>query len=160
MILVILGICILLVIVGVILLKRDIDVGDFALSAIIGMTLVFIFATSTLIFIVCTCGYINDVSQSIVIDERIAMYQEENKSIETSINTIVQNYKDYEKDVFINTKNESIVVVATQIYPELKSNKLVKNQMDIYVANNKKIKQLKDKQLDYKVSKWWLYFGG
>lgn len=160
MILVILGICILLVILGFIFIKRDIDVGDFSLSAIIGMTLVFIFAIGTIISTVCTCSYISDVSQSIVIDERIAMYQEENKSIETSINTIVQNYKDYEKDVFINTKNESIVVIATQLYPELKSNKLVKNQMDIYVANNKKIKQLKNKRLDYKISKWWLYFGG
>lgn len=156
MILVILGISILLVILGIILIRKDCSNVQWG----IGSSLVFIFSLGVLISIVCGCICIYDASQSMVIDERIAMYQEENKSIETSINTIVENYQDYEKDVFNNVKNESIIVIATQIYPELKSNELVKKQLDIYVANNKKIKQLKTQQLDYKVSKWWLYFGG
>lgn len=156
MILVILGISILLVILGIILIRKDCSNVQWG----IGFILVFIFSLGVLISIVCGCICIYDASQSMVIDERIAMYQEENKSIETSINAIVENYQDYEKDVFANVKNESIIVIATQIYPELKSNELVKKQLDIYVANNKKIKQLKTQQLDYKVSKWWLYFGG
>lgn len=156
MLLVILGISILLVVLGIILICKDYSDTQWG----IGMTLIFIFGVSALVSIVCVGICAHDASQSIVIDEKIAMYQEENKSIESSISTIVENYQDYEKDVFANAKNESIVVVATQLYPELKSNELVKKQLDIYVANNKKIKQLKNKKLDYKVSKWLLYFGG
>jgi hypothetical protein len=44
------------------------------------------------------------------------------------------------------------------MYPELKSDTLVQNQMNIYVANNQKIKDLKEQQINYEVSKWWLYF--
>ena len=156
MILVILGISILLVILGIILICKSYSDTQWG----IGMTLIFIFGVSIFVSIVCGCPCAYDASQSMIIDEKIAMYQEENKSIESSISTIVENYQDYEKDVFANAKNESIVVVATQLYPELKSNELVKKQLDIYVENNKKIKQLKNKKLDYKVSKWWLYFGG
>lgn len=46
------------------------------------------------------------------------------------------------------------------LYPELKSDKLVQKQINIYVDNNKKIKILKEKQINGKVLKWWLYFGG
>lgn len=156
MLLVILGICILLVILGIILICKNYSDTLWG----IGLALVFIFSVGTLVSIGCGGQCVYNIAQSRIIDEKIAMYETENKSIESSISTIVENYQDYEKDVFANAKNESIVVVATQLYPELKSNELVKKQLDIYVANNKKIKQLKNKKLDYKVSKWLLYFGG
>ena len=35
---------------------------------------------------------------------------------------------------------------------------LVQGQMVVYVENNKKIKELKEMQINYKVDKWWLYF--
>ena len=70
-------------------------------------------------------------------------YESENKSIETSISTIVENYKDYEKEIFENVKQDSYVTIAMQMYPELKSNDLVKNQIDVYTKNNEKIKSLK-----------------
>ena len=44
-------------------------------------------------------------------------------------------------------------------FPELKSNELVKKQMDVYVCNNDKIKKLKEEKLEYSVARWWLYFG-
>lgn len=51
------------------------------------------------------------------------------------------------------------MMIATQIYPELKANELVMRQMDVYTANNDKIRQLKEEKLNSQVSKWWLYFG-
>lgn len=156
MLLVILGICILLVILGIILMCKSYSDTLWG----IGLVLVIIFSIGTLVSIGCGGEYVYNIAQSRIIDEKIAMHETENKSIESAISTIVENYQDYEKDVFANAKNESIVVIATQIYPELKSNELVKKQLDIYVENNKKIKQLKNKKLDYKVSKWLLYFGG
>lgn len=100
------------------------------------------------------------VPKSNIIDDKIAMYQQENKSIETSISKVVENYKDYEKEVFKDVKPDAYIAVATQVYPELKSNELVKQQIKLYTDNNKKIKELKEEKLDYRVLKWWLYFGG
>ena len=46
------------------------------------------------------------------------------------------------------------------MYPELKSDKLVEEQISVYEENNKKIRELKEDKIDLKVKKWWLYFGG
>ena len=46
------------------------------------------------------------------------------------------------------------MMIATQIYPELKANELVMKQMDVYTANNDKIRQLKEEKLNSQVSKW------
>ena len=99
------------------------------------------------------------LSGRLTINEKISMYESENKSIETSISTIVENYKDYEKEIFKNVKQDSYVTIAMQMYPELKSNDLVKNQIDVYTKNNEKIKSLKLEKINYKPIAWWLYFG-
>ena len=39
------------------------------------------------------------------------------------------------------------MMITTQIYPELKANELVMRQMDVYTANNDKIRQLKEEDL-------------
>ena len=44
--------------------------------------------------------------------------------------------------------------------PELKSDKLVEEQISVYEENNKKIRELKEDKINLKVKKWWLYFGG
>lgn len=45
-------------------------------------------------------------------------------------------------------------------YPELRSNELVKKQVETYEKNNRKITKLEEDEIDYNVIKWWLYFGG
>ncbi len=97
-------------------------------------------------------------------DKKIEMYEQENNNIQSSISEIVENYKDYE----IKTQEKSLenmkpqnldVMLVTQIYPDLKSNELVVKQIEVYSANNDKIKQLKEEKLDNQIAKWWLYFG-
>ncbi len=105
-----------------------------------------------------------NISKLQVSDRKIAMYQEENNNIQTQITDIVDNYMKYESDTYdkslknIDLKN-SDVVVLTQLYPNLKSDEMVKTQIEIYQKNNETIKKLKEEKLDYEVSKWWLYFG-
>ena len=82
----------------------------------------------------------------------------ENSKIEESINDTVENYMRYEKDTYSQFKVDD-VFAAVNLYPELKSDELVKSQMDIYVANNEKIKELKEDKIDASVIRWWLYFG-
>ena len=61
---------------------------------------------------------------------KIDMYEEENQKIETDISTLK--------------------------YSEL----IINQEIRIYVQNNTKIKELKEKQIDINTYKWWLYFGG
>ena len=45
------------------------------------------------------------------------------------------------------------------LIPTLKSDTLVQKQIEVYVANNDKIKELKEEKIDLSKSKWKLYFG-
>jgi hypothetical protein len=93
-----------------------------------------------------------------VIDDKIAMYYDENTKIENQISTIVKEYQNYETEIFADIKPEESVALVS-LYPELKSNTLVQKQIEIYTENNQKIKELKEQKLDYKPIAWWLYFG-
>ena len=95
-------------------------------------------------------------SSGFTIDDKIKMYQEENKNIEEQITTIVNNYQGYEKDIISNVADMEVLLIKI---PELKSSELVKTQMNIYIENNKKIKELKEEKINMKIGKWLLYFG-
>ncbi len=96
---------------------------------------------------------------SMTVDEKIAMYEEENAKIELQIAETVKQYQAYENEIFMEVSpDDSVMVVAA--YPELKSDELVQQQIQIYFANNEKIKELKEDKIDLEVKKWLLYFGG
>lgn len=99
------------------------------------------------------------VSNGRTIDEKISMYQEENTKIEKQIDTLVSNYMNYESNTYEKFKSESSITLVS-MYPELKSDKLVEEQISVYEENNKKIRELKEDKINLKVKKWWLYFGG
>lgn len=92
-----------------------------------------------------------------VIDEKIAIYQEENEKIENQIDALVKNYMDYESATYAEFKDKDAITLIT-LYPELKSDKLVEKQLEIYNSNNKKIKKLKTEKLDYSISLWLICF--
>ena len=98
------------------------------------------------------------ISNLSVIDQKIAMYEQENTKIEQQIETAVTSYQQHEKDVFTEVKPDSYIQLVS-IYPELKSDTLVKEQIKTYQSNNKKIKELKVTAINGNVKRWWLYFG-
>lgn len=104
--------------------------------------------------IITTCCAIN----SSTLDERIAMYQEENQIIELQIADVVKQYQEYETGIFTEVApDKSIALVA--LYPELKSDSLVQKQIEVYVDNNTKIKELKEALITARLTRWWAYFG-
>ena len=109
--------------------------------------------------IVAICIIAPKVATAKIYDEKIAMYQEENRQIEEQIDTIVKEYLKHEKEVFEDAKTESSPITLVTLYPELKSDKLVSKQINIYVMNNEKIKQLKEEKINIAKEKWILYFG-
>lgn len=93
------------------------------------------------------------------LDSKIAMYTEENENIETEMNSLVEQYMNYESGTYGELKGESSITLVS-LYPELKADTLVTKQIEVYIANNEKIKKLKEKKINLSVKKWWLYFGG
>lgn len=149
------------------------------------LTIMGICAALTLIFIICcvasdadvfvglsgfcaggflVCGIVAiclgiSVSKLNVIDDKIALYEEQNTAIETQIAEVVKQYQKYETDIFTEVAPESAITLVA-MYPELKSDALVESQIDLYVANNEKITELREQKINGSIQRWWLYFGG
>lgn len=98
------------------------------------------------------------VKDGAVIDEKIAMYKKENTKIENQMDILVSQYMKFETDTYGELKNESSITLVS-LYPDLKSDELVKKQIEVYESNNKEIREMKEKKINLKVLKWWLYFG-
>ena len=91
-------------------------------------------------------------------DDKIAMYEQENAAIEQSVDVLVKDYYKHESDTYSSLKPENAVLFASA-YPELQSNELATKQLEIYVDNNNKIKELKEDQINLSKNRFWLYFG-
>lgn len=148
MIFVILGLSVLITIFALII--DDVDISTF-----MGSAGIFLFITSLVVAIILGIG----VKNHSVIDDRIAMYEEENAKIEEQISVVVKEYMEFEADVFADVSPDSAITLIS-LYPELKSDTLVASLIDVYLDNNDTIKFLKEKQIRGSVLKWWLYFGG
>ena len=153
MILVILVVCIGLIALGGFIISRwDFDCeflgGATLATGIVGSAIAMIAA-----LVLCFC-----VADLAVIDEKIAMYQEENAKIEQQIAETVKQYQEYESDIFTEVAPDSAIALVA-LYPDLKSDALVQSQIDVYIKNNEKIKSLKEDKINGSVNKWWLYFG-
>lgn len=92
------------------------------------------------------------------IDVKIQMYTEENKVIETRIDSLVEKYMNYESDTYKELKDDDAIALVS-LYPELKADELVQKQIGVYMENNAKIKELKEEKINASISRWWLYFG-
>ena len=80
-------------------------------------------------------------------EQKITMYQEENKKIESQVDVVVQKYMAHEDSTFKTAKNESAMTLV------------VKEQIKIFNNNNAKIKELKEDQIDVTTARFWVYFG-
>ena len=101
---------------------------------------------------------ISSLIQGRTLDDKIAMYESENAAIEQSVDVLVKDYYKHESDTYSSLKPENAVLFASA-YPELQSNELATKQLEIYVDNNNKIKELKEDQINLSKNRFWLYFG-
>lgn len=144
MIIVILLICL----IGGVIVVGATDVDEFYFIPVAGFAVSFI--------ALCILIVVN--SAMLPLEDKIAMYEEENAKIEMQIADIVNEYQEFEKGIIGDVKTDSAITMI-QLYPELTSNTLVQSQIEIYVDNNNQIKQLKCELLNRRVVRWWLYFG-
>ena len=88
-------------------------------------------------WLICLIALIWNISTIVdgrVIDQKIEMYTEENKVIETQIETVVSKYMEYESETLTDLKTDSAITLVS-LYPELKSDELVKTQIETYQRN-------------------------
>lgn len=111
-----------------------------------------------LVVVIVTLFTVGDLVELSVIDEKIAMYESENVSIESKMNDLVKNYMQYENDTLKSFASESSITLIT-LYPDLKSDQLIQKQLETYINNNETIKLLKLQKINNTKAKWWLYFG-
>ncbi len=149
MILLILGIFVVLAIVTYAAFKDDWDM-DWIPAAMIVLTVI--------CFIIAIVLGV-EVSLGSTIQNKIDMYTEENEHIENDIAAMVEQYMGYEGQVMDKASSESALTLVN-LYPDLKTSELVNQQIQIHTDNNTKIKELREKQINLNVMKWWLYFGG
>lgn len=123
-----------------------------------GLLGIFVGSMPLAVCVVVAISLAVQVSNLSVIDQKIAMYEQENAKIEQQIETSITAYQQHEKDVFTEVKPDSYIQLVS-VYPELKSDTLVKEQIKTYQSNNKKIKELKVTAINGNVKRWWLYFG-
>lgn len=93
-----------------------------------------------------------------VIDDKIKLYEKQNKNIEEKIEIVVKQYMDFEKDTFKELKSDTYINLVN-LYPELKTDKMIQQQIDLYIKNNEEITALKESKIDETIYKWWIYFG-
>lgn len=149
MIIVILVLGILMAVWGI---KLELD------EPIVGVAFQIIGAVVSLASIIVVVLLLGCVVDRVGIDEKIAMYEEENTKIEQQIADVVNQYQKYESGIFTEVAPEGVMTLVT-LYPELKSDTLVQSQIEVYIENNKAIKELKSMTINASFYRWWLYFG-
>ena len=92
-------------------------------------------------------------------DELIQIYTEENKEVERKLENAVQIYMQHEKDIMINVAPDTDTISLISLYPDLKSDKLVESEIETYIDNNNKIKELKADRTMKSTYKFLLFFG-
>ena len=92
------------------------------------------------------------------IDEKITLYEQENRVIEEKVELSVSTYLKYEQETLIALTPENAGNFLF-LYPELSADTMIKEQIATYQANHRAIVQLKVDKINVTKLKWWLYFG-
>lgn len=161
MFILILGLAVIAMVVCIIISSKTEQSVYYELFSVHGLFFFLAWAFGVIAFamIVTICCIAPKIATASTIDDKIAMYQEENAVIEQDIDRIVEEYIKHEHDTFTDLKTEESSITLVTLFPELKSDTLVQQQLEFYVANNEKIRTLREEKIDIVKLKWLLYFG-
>lgn len=98
-----------------------------------------------------------ELSSAHNIDQKIELYTKENAAIEERISGLVNGYMSYEKETYQEFSGDAMTILT--VYPELKSDTLVQEQIRLYNENYQKVVALKAEKINVSRAKWILYFG-
>ena len=96
--------------------------------------------------------------QSSTIDSRLTVLEEQNTTVLTQIEPLVQQALNYESSTYKDLKLDvNKLIIFAQMYPELKANSFLNKQIDIILANQEEIKQLKLDKATLNAYHFWLW---
>ena len=104
-----------------------------------------IFLNGLVIFILLIVVLVHTYNYYAIItfaNPQIKLYTEQNNDIENKVSLVVDKYLKHEKDTYATLKPKTKITLAST-YPELHSNKLIQQQIQLYNENNKKITNCK-----------------
>ena len=141
----------ILLVIGLILLIIGINQYEEVLSSLgVGIFAVFLCVTAIAVGV-----YNYDKS---TIDNRLAILEEQNQVVLSQIEPLVQHALEYESNTYTDFKLDANKIVAfTQLYPDLKANDFLNKQIDIILANQAEIKQLKLNKASLNAYHFWLW---
>ena len=141
----------ILLFIGLVLLIIGMTQYEDVLSALgVGIFSVFLFAT-----VIAVGVYNYDKS---TIDNRLAVLEEQNQVVLSQIEPLVQQALEYESNTYKDFKLDASKIIAfTQLYPDLKANSFLNKQIDIILANQEEIKQLKLDKATLNAYHFWLW---
>lgn len=92
------------------------------------------------------------------VDARQLVLEEQNQIVLSQIEPLVQQALEYESNTYKDFKLDAAKVIAfTQLYPDLKANSFLNKQIDIILANQEEIKQLKLDKASLNAYHFWLW---
>lgn len=107
----------------------------------------------------CTMVAFADYNKaSTTVDARQLVLEEQNQIVLSQIEPLVQQALEYESNTYKDFKLDAAKVIAfTQLYPDLKANDFLNKQIDIILANQEEIKQLKLDKASLNAYHFWLW---
>lgn len=99
-----------------------------------------------------------DVKTANTIKQKIEMYEQKNLAIEENIDAIVKNYMAFEADTYAEVKDKDAISLVS-VFPDLKSDSLVQQQIELYMSNNQKLLELNEEEINLSRKRFELYFG-
>jgi hypothetical protein len=95
---------------------------------------------------------------SSTINSRLAVLEEQNTTVLTQVEPLVQQALNYESNTYKDLKLDvNKLIIFAQMYPELKANSFLNKQIDIILANQEEIKQLKLDKASLNAYHFWLW---
>lgn len=116
----------------------------------------FIIGFPSLVAVLIAGGIYN--YNSTTIDSRLAVLEEQNTTVLTQVEPLVQQALNYESSTYKDLKLDvNKLIIFAQMYPELKANSFLNKQIDIILANQEEIKRLKLDKASLNAYHFWLW---
>lgn len=116
----------------------------------------FIIGFPTLVAMLIAGGIYNYDSSTI--HSRLAVLEEQNTTVLTQVEPLVQQALNYESSTYKDLKLDvNKLIIFAQMYPELKANSFLNKQIDIILVNQEEIKQLKLDKAALNAYHFWLW---
>ena len=116
----------------------------------------FIVEVPTVIALLIAGGIYNYDSSTI--NSRLAVLEEQNTTVLIQVEPLVQQALEYESSTYKDLKLDvNKLIIFAQMYPDLKANSFLNKQIDIILANQEEIKQLKLDKASLNAYHFWLW---